>query len=194
MEVSLRDGELTVCDHGPGIAPEDLLHVFDLGCTPWARRISATFAAIHASPAAVGCRPSGARANVHPPASVSMMITWGSAALPAATMARSVRAAAARRERSGKTVSSAIWARGASARINATALRYPPLLKPRRYPDVVVTGLRDDQRRGEATQVDPGDLGGDRPQPAGAGPHVARPGIAEYHGVPVQPAGQQDGP
>src|SRR5580692_6680131 len=29
VEVSLRDGELTVSDHGPGIAPEDVLHVFD---------------------------------------------------------------------------------------------------------------------------------------------------------------------
>jgi two-component system, OmpR family, sensor histidine kinase MprB len=29
VEVALRDGELTVRDYGPGIAPEDLAHVFD---------------------------------------------------------------------------------------------------------------------------------------------------------------------
>jgi two-component system sensor histidine kinase MprB len=29
VQVSLRDGELTVCDHGPGIGPADLPHVFD---------------------------------------------------------------------------------------------------------------------------------------------------------------------
>jgi two-component system sensor histidine kinase MprB len=29
VEVTLRDGELTVRDHGPGISPEDLRHVFD---------------------------------------------------------------------------------------------------------------------------------------------------------------------
>ena len=29
VEVSLADGELTVRDHGPGIAPEDREHVFD---------------------------------------------------------------------------------------------------------------------------------------------------------------------
>jgi two-component system, OmpR family, sensor histidine kinase MprB len=29
VQVRLHDGELTVCDHGPGIAPADLPHVFD---------------------------------------------------------------------------------------------------------------------------------------------------------------------
>ena len=29
VEVALRDGELTVRDHGPGIATDDLPHVFD---------------------------------------------------------------------------------------------------------------------------------------------------------------------
>lgn len=67
----------------------------------------------------VGCRPPRTCAKVHPATSGSMMITWRSAASAAVTMARSVREAAARCERPGKTVSSAIRACGASARIRA---------------------------------------------------------------------------
>jgi hypothetical protein len=61
------------------------------GRTPCSPRIRATWSAIHALPAAVGCSPSRARGNVHPAASGSMMIAVGSAARAAATIARSVR-------------------------------------------------------------------------------------------------------
>ncbi len=61
------------------------------GSTPCSRRIPATVRAIHALPCAVGCSPSCERGNVHPAASGSMMITLGSAARPAVTIAWSVR-------------------------------------------------------------------------------------------------------
>jgi two-component system sensor histidine kinase MprB len=73
-------------------------------------------------------------------------------------------------------------------------LCHPSLLQPGRNPDVVVAGLHDDQRRGQGTKVSPRDLVSDRSLPADAGPHVAGTGIAVYDGVPVQPAGQQEGP
>ena len=67
-------------------------------------------------------------------------------------------------------------------------------LNRRRHPDIVVAGLHDDERGGERTQVNPGELGGDRSLPAGSGPHVTRPGVAVDHRFPVQQTGQQDGP
>ena len=51
----------------------------------------AALRAIQASPAAVGCRPSRARGNTQLPASGSMMITPGSAARAAVTIASSIR-------------------------------------------------------------------------------------------------------
>jgi len=63
---------------GPALSPAG---------TPRACKIPATLSAIHSLPAAVGCRPPGARANSHPPASGSMMITLRSAAVPAVTIA-----------------------------------------------------------------------------------------------------------
>jgi hypothetical protein len=90
---------------------------------PWARRIDATWRAIHASPAAVGCKPSLACWNFQCPVSGSMMITLGSASLAAVTIARSVRESTGEtgRDGGGKTVSRAIRARGASARIRSIA-------------------------------------------------------------------------
>ena len=70
----------------------------------------------------------------------------------------------------------------------------PPLLKPQRDPDIVMAGLHDDERGRERAQVEPRDLGGDRPLAANAGAHVPRTRIPVYDGVPVQPAGQDDGP
>jgi hypothetical protein len=70
----------------------------------------------------------------------------------------------------------------------------PPLLKPRRDPEVVVASLHDDERGREHAKVKPRDLGGDRPHAAGAGSHVPRPRDAVYDGIPVQQAGQDDGP
>jgi len=73
-------------------------------------------------------------------------------------------------------------------------LRYPKPLKAQWHPDVVVTGLNDDKRGREPTKVYLRDLVGDRPAPARAGPHVAGASDPVDHGVPVQQAGQQDGP
>jgi len=73
-------------------------------------------------------------------------------------------------------------------------LRHSPSLNRGRHPDVVVAGLHDDQRGVQGPQVNPGDLGRDRALAAHAGPHVARPGNAVDHRVPVQVAGQPDRP
>ena len=59
------------------------------GSTPCARRMAAAFRAIHASPAAVGCRPPSKCSKLQCSASGSMMIASGSAAIPAATIAAS---------------------------------------------------------------------------------------------------------
>ena len=61
------------------------------GRTPCCRKIPATVPAIHASPRAEGCRPSGACGNRQPDASGSMMITRGSAAVAPVSIAWSVR-------------------------------------------------------------------------------------------------------
>ena len=70
----------------------------------------------------------------------------------------------------------------------------PPLLEPRRDPDIVVAGLHDDERGRERAQVEPRDLGGDRPLAGHPGAHVARTGVPVDDRVPVQQAGQDDGP
>ena len=81
---------------GAGILQSQMVAPACSGCggagrTPCSRRIPATWRGDPRAPAAVGCRPSCARGNVHPAASGSMMITLRSAALPAVTMAWSVR-------------------------------------------------------------------------------------------------------
>lgn len=94
------------------------------GRTPRASRTAPTVRAIHASPAAVGCRPPSACGNAHRPASGSITITSRPAAVPAATMSLSVRRSAG--EPGGaaaKVVSSAIRAAGAAARTWSTAAR-----------------------------------------------------------------------
>src|SRR6185437_14214101 len=94
------------------------------GRTPCARRIAATRRAIHASPAAVGCRLSAARGNDHWPASGSMMTTPGSAAVPAEMIARSIpRSAGVPPKTPAKVVSSPIRAPGAAAWIRSTVAR-----------------------------------------------------------------------
>ena len=57
-----------------------------------------------------------------------------------------------------------------------------------------MAGLHDDERGRDRAKVNPRDLGRDRPLAADAGSHVARTRIAVYDGIPVQPAGQDDGP
>ena len=59
------------------------------GSTPCARRMAATFCAIHVSPAAVGCRPPSKCSKLQRSVSGSMMIASGSAAIPAVTIASS---------------------------------------------------------------------------------------------------------
>jgi two-component system sensor histidine kinase MprB len=283
VEVSLRDGELTVCDHGPGIAPADLPHVFDRfyrarsargvpgsglglsivrqvaeshGGTVQAESLAdggtlmrlslparpARFgdAALAASARlprrrrheGTGIADGGARGSAsgrpgsHAVRSQDLRHLGGD---PRVAGRRGVQAVGRARKRPspGQRIhDDHLWVRGLPGRHDRTVrpsgggqafvpgkdgeqrdlgprrlsmdqrhrLRYPPLLKPRRYTDVVVASLHDDQRRGEGRKVNPRDLVGDRPQPADAGPHVARAGIAEHHGVPVQPAGQQEGP
>ena len=116
-----------------------------------------TVRAIHASPAAVGCRPVACpgerppagqrvhddgprvrrRARRHDRPSV-----WRSAGEPPGATA--------------KVVSSAIRAAGAAARIRSTAARDPPSFKPGRHADVVVPRLHDHQRRAERRAAPPG--------------------------------------
>jgi two-component system sensor histidine kinase MprB len=283
VQVRLRDGELTVCDHGPGIAPADLPHVFDRfyrarsargvpgsglglaivrqvaeshGGTVQAESLAdggtlmrlslparpARFgdAALAASARlprrrrheGTGIADGGARGSAsgrpgsHAVRSQDLRHLGGD---PRVAGRRGVQAVGRARKRPspGQRIhDDHLWVRGLPGRHDRTVrpsgggqafvpgkdgeqrdlgprrlsmdqrhrLRYPPLLKPRRYTDVVVASLHDDQRRGEGRKVNPRDLVGDRPQPADAGPHVARAGIAEHHGVPVQPAGQQEGP
>jgi hypothetical protein len=57
-----------------------------------------------------------------------------------------------------------------------------------------VAGLHDDERGRERAKVNPRDLGGDRPLAGDAGSHVPGTLIPVYDGVPVQSAGQDDGP
>jgi len=283
VEVSLRDGELTVCDHGPGIAPADLPHVFDRfyrarsargvpgsglglsivrqvaeshggtvqaesladGGTLMRLRLPARPARFGDAALATSARLPRRRRHegtgiAHGGARGSPSVRPGSHAVrsqdlrhlggdPRVAGRRGVQAVGRARKRpsSGQRIhDDHLGVRGLPGRHDRTVgssgggpafvpgkdgeqrdlgprrlsvdqrhrLRYPPLLKPRRYTDVVVASLHDDQRRGEGRKVDPRDLLGDRPQPADAGPHVARPGIAEHHGVPVQAAGQQEGP
>ena len=73
-------------------------------------------------------------------------------------------------------------------------LLHPPLLEPQRDPDIVMAGLHDDERGRERTEVKPRDLGGDRPHAADADAHVPRTRVPVYDGIPVQQAGQDDGP
>jgi two-component system sensor histidine kinase MprB len=295
VEVSLRDGELTVSDHGPGIAPEDLLHVFDrfyrarsargvpgsgLGLSIVRQVAESHGGTVQAESRADGGTLMRLRLPTRPARLPNPALATAPALANAPALARSARLS--RRRRRGNAGIADGAARGAAPgrpgshavrlqdprhlrgdprvagrggmeavgrarkrpppgqrihddhprvrgppgrhdgivrpdragpacapgkdgeqrdlgprRLSADErdrLRYPPLLKPRRHTDVVVTGLHDDQRRSEGTKVDPCDLGGDRPQSADASSHVARSGIAQHHGVPVQPAGQQDGP
>jgi two-component system sensor histidine kinase MprB len=283
VEVSLRNGELTVSDHGPGIAPDDLPHVFDRFYRARSARgvpgsglglsIVRQVAESHGGTVQAESRAGGGTL-------MRLRLPARFVRTPAGALARSARLPRRRRRReagiadggardagSGRRGSHAVrpqdrrhlrgdprvtgrrrvqavgrarvrpspgqgihddhlGVRGLPGRDDRAVrpygggpafvsgkdgeqrdlgprrlradhrdrLRYPLLLKPRGYADVVVAGLHDDQRRGEGRKVDPRDLLGDRPLPADARPHVARAGIAGYHGVPVQPAGQQDGP
>ena len=163
------------------------------GRTPCSRRIAATRPAIHALPAAVGCSPSRTCAYLHPAASGSMMITAGSAARAAATMARSVREAP-RCDRPGKTVSSTIFARGASARITPTACSTrrrssaggTPMSS---WPACTMTSDGCSARKpARAISAATGPRDPRRPPP---GPYVTRPGYPVHDRVPAQVAGQQ---
>ena len=98
------------------------------GRTPYARRMASTLPAIHASPAAVGCRPRPLCTcwNFHWPASGSMMMAFGSAAVAALTMAWSVRRSACVPPGGrAKTVSSATRAPGAVRWIRPMVARTP---------------------------------------------------------------------
>jgi two-component system sensor histidine kinase MprB len=65
VDVRLRDGELTVRDHGPGIAPEDLPHVFDrFWRSPSARSLPGS--GLGLSIVALVVRESGGRISLEP--------------------------------------------------------------------------------------------------------------------------------
>ena len=295
VEVSLRNGELTVSDHGPGIAPDDLPHVFDrfyrarsargvpgsgLGLSIVRQVAESHGGTVQAESPAGGGTLMRLRLPAGPAQFRNAVLASGTAPASGTVLARSGRLprrrrrgdagiadGAARGTASGRPGSHAVrpqdprhlrgdprvaGRRGVQAvgrarvrpppgqrihddhlgirglpgrhdrpvrpygsgpafvsgkdreqrdlglrRLRADQrdrLGYPPLLKPRRYADVVMARLHDDQRRGEGRKVDPRDLAGDRPLPADARPHVARSGIAEHHGLPLQSAGQQDGP
>ncbi len=99
----------------------------EAGSMPRARRMDSTLRAIQASPAASGCRMSlpPARAYRHRLASGFMMMARGSADRAAATIARLIACTAGGGFHRGpaKTVSSAIRARGARARISFMSAR-----------------------------------------------------------------------
>ena len=167
------------------------------GRTPYARRMASTLPAIHASPAAVGCRPRPPSAcwNFHWPASGSMMMTLGSAAVAVVTMTWSVRRSACVPPGGrAKTVSNATRAPGAARWIRPSVARTPARsgacgTPTSSWPACTIT--TDGCERAQPLRAQ---HARHRAVPGRAVADVAGPGHPVDDGVPVQQPGQHDRP